>query len=53
MIYCTFPLSTLFGDADSRAQFMWRLVKREDFVGLVTKNIKRHRCSIFLIISQH
>jgi len=53
MIYCTFPLSTLFGDADSRAQFMWYLVKWEDFVGLVAKIFKRHGHSIFLIISQH
>jgi hypothetical protein len=53
MIYCTFPLSTLFGDADSRAQYVWCLVKWEGFVGLVAKNFKRHGSSIFLIISQH
>jgi hypothetical protein len=49
MIYCTFPLSALFGDVDSRAQFMWCLVKWEDFIGLVAKNFKRHGCSMFLI----
>jgi len=49
MIYFTFLLSTLFGDADSRAQFMWCLVKWEDCVSLVAKNFKRHGHSIFLI----
>jgi len=53
MIYCTFLLSTLFGDADSRAQFMWCLVKWKDRVGLVAKNFQRHGHNIFLIISQH
>ena len=48
MIYCTFLLSTLFHDADSRAQFMWYLVKWEDCVGLVAKNSQRHGHSMYV-----